>query len=193
LIYVELPTRFFLSARYAADQLEGYAILGLASGHVSVLEIADSPQDYELHLRAAVHLANREGSATVHMEASAAHPVVPALLSAGFQPGPRERAEIIAAQVFHFERIWQLLAGDNPPFGLKIWTPQRNFVLPGSGPVITVEMKESLLQRLFLCRENLAHLIQSEQITTPDTDLPLDWLLEVFAPARWVYHTIDWI
>jgi GNAT superfamily N-acetyltransferase len=193
LIYVEIPTRFYLSARRNLDRLEGFAILGVSSKQVSILEIADFPQEYELHLRAAATLAAQEGAATLHIDASDAHPILPCLKSTGFQPGPRAEAEIIAGQVFHFTRIWRQLAGEMPPFTLEIWTPQRKLLLPGSGPAYHLEMKEPVLQRLFLCRENLAHLIQSEQVTSPDSDLPFDQLQEIFAPSRWVYHTIDWI
>ncbi len=142
LIYIELPLQFFLSARFSGDQLGGYAIIGLNSSNVSVLEIADTSQACELHLAAAAVLARQKGVRSVSMGGSPSHPALHALRNMGFQPGPRSEAEVVAAQVFQFEHIWHLLAGETPQVSLKIWTPQRQISLPGNGPEYILEMKE---------------------------------------------------
>ena len=54
-------------------------------------------------------------------------------------------------------------------------------------------MKESTLHRLFLCHEDMAAALQSERITSPTPNLPLEVLQRIFQLAPWVFHWLEWI
>jgi hypothetical protein len=100
---------------------------------------------------------------------------------------------VTAGMVFQFDALWMRLTASKPPFGLSIWTPTRRLELAGPGPALQLEMKDSILQRLFLCRENFQAAWEAETITSPNPNLPLDTLTYLFRPSHWVFHWFEWI
>ena len=200
IIYVEMPTDFYLAQVHRGAELCGYAIFGFAREGATILEMVATPQDdpsqetiSEKLLKAIVAAVAERGVPEVRMLASYHHPALPALHNLGFQPNDRSDSEIISAVAFHFDWLWTKLAGEEPPMALHIWTPEREFDLSGDGPRVTLEMKHSTLQRLFLCREDFRVAFETERITSPDASLPMDALQHIFRPAPWVYHWLEWI
>lgn len=196
IIYAEIPTEFHIAFQKKEGELLGYAILGCEGEACTVLELAARPNQPGLIrdlLTAALAHASSRGLKRVQMLASACHPALPVLYQLGFQPDPRAEASVTAAVIFQFETIWQKLTCGQPPFSLEIWTPTRRLELPGSGRRVRLEMKDGLLQRLFLCRERFSSLFDSEQITSPDETVPREALDTLFAPAPWVFHWFEWI
>jgi len=196
IIYIEIPTEFYIATLTQETELSGYAIFGFIRGYATILELAADPAEpglIEKLLQAVIAAAAARGVEMVNMLACTHHPAASALLEIGFQPDRRANAEVIAGVVLEFDRLWNKLAGENPPFGLDIWTPSRTLKLPGLGKPITLEMKESTLQRLFLCREDLPAALETERITSPHLSLPLEALQRIFQPARWVLHWLEWI
>jgi GNAT superfamily N-acetyltransferase len=196
IIYIEIPTEFYIATLTQETELSGYAVFGFIRGHATLLELAAGPAEPGLIdklLQAVIAAAAARGVEMVNMLACTHHPAASALLELGFQPDRRANAEVVAGVVLEFDRLWNKLAGENPPFGLEIWTPSRTLKLPGPGKPITLEMKESTLQRLFLCREDLPAALEAERITSPHLSLPLEALQTIFQPAPWVFHWLEWI
>jgi hypothetical protein len=54
-------------------------------------------------------------------------------------------------------------------------------------------MKAPTLHRLFLCREDVQAAFLTERITSTTYPLPLDQLQQIFRPAPWVHHWLEWI
>jgi hypothetical protein len=196
IIYIEIPTEFYIATLTQETELSGYAIFGFIRGYATLLELAADPAEpglIEKLLQAVIAAAAARNVEMVNMLACTHHPAAPALLELSFQPDRRANAEVIAGVVLEFDRLWRKLTHANPPFGLEIWTPSRTLKLPGLGKPITLEMKESTLQRLFLCREDLPAALETERITSPTLDLPLEALQRIFQPAPWVFHWLEWI
>jgi GNAT superfamily N-acetyltransferase len=196
IIYAEIPTEFMIAVNIRAANLAGYAIFGFDAEGCTILELASAasnPQEIAQLIQAAVAEAGRRGCKHIQMLASTHHPAAPLLIRAGFQPNPREDALVIAGMVFQYEALWNRLTASHPPFGLRIWTPSRRLELPGPGLPLQLEMKDSVLQRLFLCREDFQAAWEAETITSPDPRLPLTQLSLIFQPCRWVYHWFEWI
>jgi len=211
IIYVEIPTDFHLAQVHRGAELCGYAIFGFAREGATILEMVVTPQDdssqetiAEKLLIAVIAAVAERDVPEVRMLASSHHPALLALHKLGFQPNDRSDSEIISGFTFHFDRLWTQLAGEKlpwakkPPLALHIWTPEGEFDLPGDGPRVTLEMKYSTLQRLFLCREDFRAAFETERITSPDAALPwqrsvMDALQHIFRPAPWVYHWLEWI
>jgi predicted N-acetyltransferase YhbS len=196
IIFAEIPTQFFIAFQKQGDKLTGYAIFGYSSDGCILLELAAQPGRKALLgdlLRAAVNHASAKGEKRIRMLSSAHHPVQPVLYQLGFQPDPREEAAVTAAVIFQHASIWRKLACGQPPFALKIWTPTQTLELLGTGRTIHLEMKDDLLTRLFLSRENFLQAWEAEKITSPDAQIPLEALASLFAPAPWVFHWLEWI
>jgi len=202
IIYVQIPCAFYLARAHVDGQLAGYGLFAYNArgAHmprgVYILELA-APARYpglaERLLRAIIAAAPSLGAQAVSMQASGAHPALPDLLKLGFQAAPRAQATVVAGQLLDLEKAWAALADGREAPALHLWTPQRQLDLPGSGPAITLEMKEETLQRLFLCREDPATALRDERITSPAGLLPVPALQALFQPAPWVHHGLDWI
>ena len=196
IIYAEIPTEFWIAADYRGSDLAGYAIFGFDAEGQTILELAsrtNDPQDIAPLIQAAAAETGRRGFKNLKMLASTHHPAASVLAQAGYIPNPREDALVTAGMVFQFEAVWQKLTASRPPFALRIWTPTRRLELSGPGQPLELEMKDSVLQRLFLCREDFAAAWEAEMITSPSPNLPLSELAEVFRPCRWVFHWFEWI
>ena len=196
IIYVEIPAELWIATLARGSDLVGYAIFGYIRGDVTVLELAASPSEPGLAvklLQAVVAAAVSRGVSLVNMLAGVHHPAVSSLLELGFQPNPRSRADVVAGLALRFDLLWEKLTRGEPPFSLEIWTPTHTLSFPGPGKPFTLEMKESTLHRLFLCREHLSAALQAERITSPTLDLPLETLQSIFQPAPWVFHWLEWI
>jgi ribosomal protein S18 acetylase RimI-like enzyme len=196
IIYVEIPTEFHIALVQRGEALAGYAIFGVVRGQVTILELAADPAEPSLIrelIQGVAAFAAAHQIPLVNMLASIHHPALPALQELGFQPASRANAEIIAGLALRFDRLWEVLTASQPPCGLHLWTPSRSLELPGPGKPVTLEMKESTLHRLFLCREDLSAALQAERITSPDFDLPLEFLQRIFQPTPWIFHWLAWI
>jgi GNAT superfamily N-acetyltransferase len=196
IIYVEIPTEFYIALTRGRRNVAGYAIFGLIRGQITILELAADPDEPGLSrdlIQAVVAEAASRKIPQINMLAAPHHPILPALHALGFQPVQRAEAEIIAGLALRFDQLWDKLTAAQPPCGLRIWTPSHSLELPGPGKRITLEMKEETLHRLFLCREDLSAALQSERITSLDLDLPLEALQKTFQPNPWVFHWLEWI
>jgi predicted N-acetyltransferase YhbS len=196
IIYVEIPTEFYIALARGGRELAGYAIFGLIRGQITILELAVDPDEPELShdlIQAVVAEAASRKITQINMLAGPHHPTLPALHTLAFQPVPRAEAEIIAGLVLRFDQLWDKLTASQPPCRLRLWTPSRSLELPGPGEPVTLEMKEETLHRLFLCREDLSAALQAERITSPDLDLPQEALQKIFQPIPWVFHWLEWI
>jgi hypothetical protein len=193
---VEIPTEFHIALLRQEVGLAGYAIFGVVRGHVTILELAADPAEPSLPrelIQAVAAFAAAHQIPSVNMLGSVHHPALPTLLALDFQPDSRSNAEIIAGLTLRFDLLWDKLTASRPPFGLRLWTTSRSLELPGPGKPVVLEMKESALHRIFLCREDLSAALQAERITSPDLDLPLEALQQIFQPAPWVFHWLEWI
>jgi len=196
IIFVEIPTEMYIAMVRIGSELAGYAIFGFVRGHVTILEMAADPADLDLNkklLQAVIAKAHELGAEYADMLASAHHPAKTALHNMRFKPEPRLHAQIPAGFVLNFQRLWTKLTDEKAPFSLKIWTPNVSMDLPGAGKKITLEMKEYTLHRLFLCREDFKEAYEAERTTSPDAHLPVKELTQIFKPARWIYHWLEWI
>lgn len=196
IIYAEIPTEFLIALDFRGPELAGYAIFGFDEEGCTILELSSTAREttgISSLIQAAVAEAGRRNCKNIKMLASTHHPAAPALAQAKFQSSPRVDALVTAGIVFQFDSLWNKITAANPPFGLRIWTPTRQLELSGPGQMVTLEMKDSVLQRLFLCRENLRAAWDAETITSPDPHVPLTKLAELFRPSPWVFHWFEWI
>ncbi|MGQ9553149.1 MAG: GNAT family N-acetyltransferase [Anaerolineae bacterium] len=197
IIYVEIPYDFRIAYVGEAGHMDGYVVFGLRPEHAMILEVAVRPQAagaIESLLQAAAATATECSIKELRLFASAAHPAFGALHKLGFQASGREAGvRIIAGQLLSFDAVWRRLGGEGSGLALHVWAPGQELDLPGKGPALTLEMKRDMLHRLFLCRESVSAALASERITSPSPILPLAQLENVFRPAPWVYHQIEWL
>ena len=196
IIFAEIPTEFQIATEYHGGDLAGYALLGFANHSCTILELAcasSSQTGIARLIQAAACTAGQRGCKDLRMLASTHHPATPVLTDLGFQTISREDAMVTAGMVFQFEAVWQKLCANRPPFGLSIWTPTRRLELTGPGAPVHLEMKDTILERLFLCRESFAAAWEAETITSSSTRLPVSVLTDLFQSCRWVYHWFEWI
>ncbi len=196
LIYTQVPRALHIATAHEQGQLAGYLIYGLRPRSGLVLELAVRPESPGLVarlLRAFVAHTSARGAARASMFAADSDLAVPTLRALGFQPEGRGTASVLAGQLLDPSRVWPRLTAGHPAPALHLWTPARTLDLPGDGPPVTLEMKDDVLQRLFLCREDFARALEREAITSPSHPLPLERLQAIFEPAQWVHHEIDWI
>ena len=196
ILYAEIPTEFAFVSKRRGDALAGYAILGISIDGCTILELAADPAETNLTadlLTGCAAEASRRNLTSIQTLSSTHHPAISELPRAGFHGNPRADAMVTAGMVFNYPALWQRLTAGHPPFGLNIWTPTRSFVLEGPGETIHLEMKDSVLNRLFLCREDVRAAWEAETITSPAASIPLDEMAAIFQPARWVFHWFEWI
>ncbi len=196
IIYTQVPRALHLAWAEQDGQLAGYLVFGLRPRSALALELAVRPGAAGLAkrlLQAMIAVAAGRGAQKASMFAGDRDPAIRALRALGFQPEGRGTASAFAGQLLDPARIWPRLAAGRAAPALHLWTPERQLALPGNGPTVTLEMAETTLQRLFLCREDTAAALHAESITSPTFPLPLAELQAAFRPAQWVHHEIDWI
>ena len=129
---------------------------------------------------------------------SLANPVRALLREMGFEES--ETSPHIMARILRPDRMFQrLAAGSNllDTLSLTVSTPHR--VLAVNAPpepryTVRLEMKESLLSRLFCCRLDLEAALEMEMVRWNGRDLALKRALcEVFSFADWVQWFADYV
>jgi GNAT superfamily N-acetyltransferase len=129
---------------------------------------------------------------------SLANPIRPLLREMGFEES--ESSPHIMARILRPDRIFQrLAAGSNllDTLSLTVATPHR--VLAVNAPpepryTVRLEMKESLLSRLFCCRLDLEAALEMELVRWNGRDPALKrTLCEIFSFADWVQWFTDFV
>jgi GNAT superfamily N-acetyltransferase len=129
---------------------------------------------------------------------SLANPVRPLLREMGFEES--ESSPHIMARILRPDRIFQRLAvGSNlmDTLALTVSTPHRALAVnapPDPRYTVRLEMKESLLSRLFCCRLDLEVALETEMVRWNGRDLALKReLCDVFSFADWVQWFTDYV
>jgi hypothetical protein len=180
--------RGYLVASYglwdASPDLVVYEVVGEDDGAVAAL------------LRDARARANGERFRVPYV--SLANPVRPLLLQMGFEES--ESSPHIMARILRPDRMFErLAAGSNllDTLALTVSTPHRALAVntpPDPRYTVRLEMKESLLSRLFCCRLDLEAALETEMVRWNGRDLALKReLCEVFAFADWVQWFTDYV
>lgn len=203
-IFTEMPTDFFLLQAHEGKHLAGYAIVGINTRRdgnpVEILELATLAGDLVIAGRvlATVGAFAAERGIAAQMAAADEDPFVPALLSAGFIAGPRDRVlkgRILDVAAFFLCYWQQRVALDG--VGLRIWTEAQDYllVLPGTGfPTLTLEMPERTLHRWLLGRIDLASRLREGTVTAYGAPLEaLHHLSAVIPHTPWAYQRLDYI
>jgi len=129
---------------------------------------------------------------------SLANPVRSLLREMGFEES--ESSPHIMARILRPDRMFErLAAGSNllDTLALTVSTPHRALAVntpPDPRYTVRLEMKESLLSRLFCCRLDLEAALETEMVRSNGRDLALKReLCEVFAFADWVQWFTDYV
>ncbi len=129
---------------------------------------------------------------------SLANPIRPLLREMGFEES--ESSPHIMARILRPDRIFQrLAAGSNllDTLSLTVATPHRALAVnapPEPRYTVRLEMKESLLSRLFCCRLDLEAALEMEMVRWNGRDPALKRALcDVFSFADWVQWFTDFV
>jgi hypothetical protein len=129
---------------------------------------------------------------------SLANPIRPLLLEMGFAES--ESSPHIMARILRPDRIFRrLAAGSNllDSLALTVATPHRALAVnapPEPRYTVRLEMKESLLSRLFCCRLDLEAALEMEMVRWNGRDPALKRALcDLFAFSEWVQWFTDYV
>ena len=194
-------TWWLITLGAGAERVRGYLVasLGLweASPDLCVYEVVgeDDAATAEL-LRYARGLAGNERFRVPYV--SLANPIRPLLREMGFEES--ESSPHIMARILRPDRIFQRLAAGSDlldTLSLTVATPHRALAvhaLPEPRYTVRLEMKESLLSRLFCCRLDLEAALEMEMVRWNGHDPALRRALcEVFSFAEWVQWFTDYV
>jgi GNAT superfamily N-acetyltransferase len=196
IIFEELPQELYLATCGGATELQGYGIFGVRGSTAVVLELAVLPGDVahvERLLQGVVAGANGCGADKVEVFASQAHPIFAYLFKLGFRADDHPTLRVTAGRVENLKRAWLELVGSSQGPSVRLLTDEGQIELEGEGALVRLRMAEPVLHRLFLCREDIGACISRERIASPDRNIPIERLEQIFRPAPWIYHHLDWI